>query len=97
MILRMTARIRRLSVPEAARNFADLVNRAFYRNETTILLKNGVAVAHIAPGAPTGVSAREALARWKLVPRLGRENANTMLDDIESGRAAIPALRSPWG
>ena len=41
-------------------DFADLVNRAFYRNETTILLKNGVAVAHIAPGAPTGVSAREA-------------------------------------
>jgi hypothetical protein len=97
MILCMNAKTRRVSVTSAARNFADLVNRAYYRNETTILLKNGVAVAHIAPGAPSGVSAREALARWKLVPRLGRENAETMLEDIESGRGAIPALRSPWG
>jgi hypothetical protein len=38
----MTPKTRRVSVTEAARNFADLVNRAYYRQETTVLLKNGV-------------------------------------------------------
>lgn len=46
-----------LSVTDAARRFADVVNRAFYRHETTVLLKNGVPVAFVAPMAPTGMLA----------------------------------------
>jgi antitoxin (DNA-binding transcriptional repressor) of toxin-antitoxin stability system len=89
-------RTRRVSVTEAARHFADLVNRAFYRQETTVLIKNGVPVAHIAPVTPTGAPASEALARWKLAPRLGRLEAEAMSRDIESARAALPPLRNPW-
>lgn len=89
-------RTRRLSVTEAARNFADIVNRAFYRHETTVLLKNGVPVAHIAPATTTGVPAREALARWAVIARLGSDEAAAMARDIESGRASLPALRSAW-
>lgn len=96
MIKRMNGKIRRVSVTEAARNFADLVNRAFYRQETTVLVKNGVPVAHIAPVTPTGTPAAEALARWKLAPRLGRHEAEAMGRDIESARAALPPPRSPW-
>ncbi len=92
----MPPKIRRLSVTEAARNFADLVNRAYYRQETTVLLKNGVPVAHIAPVSPTGIPAREALARWKARPRLTREEADAWARDIEAGLAALPPLRDPW-
>jgi len=35
----------RISVTEAARNFADCVNRAHYQNATFVLLRNGEPVA----------------------------------------------------
>jgi antitoxin (DNA-binding transcriptional repressor) of toxin-antitoxin stability system len=92
----MTSRTRRVTVTEAARNFADIVNRAFYRHETTILVKNGIAVAHIAPAAPAGVSAREALARWRLIPRLGPVEATAMKREIAAGRRLLRPVRSPW-
>ena len=38
-----------ISVTEAARNFADCVNRAHYQNVTYVLLKNGVPVARLVP------------------------------------------------
>ena len=92
----MTTATRRMSVTDAARNFADIVNRAFYRHETTILVRNGVEVAHIAPAAPSGVSAREALARWRLIPRLGAEDADLMKADVAAGRARLPRPKAPW-
>jgi hypothetical protein len=92
----MARRIRSVSVTEAARNFADIVNRAFYRHETTILIRNGVAVAHIAPAAPAGVSAAEALERWKLMPRLGAAEAVAMKRDIAAGRGRLRTVRSAW-
>ena len=55
---------RTLSVTDAARQFAEVVNRAFYRHETTVLLKNGVPVAFVAPMAPTGIPAAELAHRW---------------------------------
>jgi antitoxin (DNA-binding transcriptional repressor) of toxin-antitoxin stability system len=96
MILCMSARVRRVTVTEAARNFADLVNRAFYRHETTVLIKNGVAVAHIGPASPTGIPASEALARWRMRPRLTPAEAAEMDRDITTGRRALPAVRPPW-
>lgn len=92
----MKPQVRSVTVTAAARNFADIVNRAFYRNETTVLVKNGVPVAHVAPVSPAGSSAREALARWRLVPRLGRKEAEALARDIETELGAIPPLRSPW-
>jgi len=38
-----------VSVTEAARNFADCVNRVHYQNVTFVLLKNGVPVAQLGP------------------------------------------------
>ena len=38
-----------ISVTEAARNFADCVNRARYQNQSFILVKNGKAVARLVP------------------------------------------------
>ena len=38
-----------ISVTEAARNFADCVNRVRYQNMTFVLLKNGTPVARLIP------------------------------------------------
>ena len=96
MILRMSSKLRRISVTEAARNFADLVNRAFYRGETTVLVKNGVPVAHISPGAPTGLPASEILRRWNAGPRLTESEVHAWERDIAGARAALPPVRDPW-
>ena len=89
-------KIRRLSVTEAARNFADIVNRAFYRGETTVLMRNGVAVAHIAPAAPIGLPAAEIRRRLKLHKRLDPVEAEAFARDIEDARKSILPLRDPW-
>lgn len=39
-----------ISVTEAARNFADCVNRVHYQNVSFVLLKNGVPFARLVPG-----------------------------------------------
>ena len=97
MIIRMASNnIRRVSVTEAARNFADIVNRAFYRGETTVLMRNGVAVAHIAPAAPIGLPAHEVLRRRRLHKRLDPDEAKAFARDIEAGRKTILPLRDPW-
>ena len=89
-------KIRRVSVTEGARNFADIVNRAFYRGETTILMRNGIAVAHIAPAAPIGLLAHEVRRRLSLRRRMSPENAEAFARDVEEARRSLPPLRDPW-
>ena len=38
-----------ITVTEAARNFADCVNRVHYQNQSFVLLKNGKPVAKLVP------------------------------------------------
>ena len=92
----MSRPTRTLSVTEAARRFADVVNRAFYRHETTVLVKNGVPVAYVAPMAPTGIPARELAHRWPLLPRLSPAEAATFADDVAAARATLPFPADPW-
>jgi prevent-host-death family protein len=87
---------RSLSVTEAARRFADVVNRAFYRHETTVLLKNGAPVAYVAPLAPTGIPARELAHRWPLLPRLTPVDADAFAHDVAAARAQVPPPADPW-
>ena len=87
---------RTLSVTEAARRFADVVNRAFYRHETTVLVKNGVPVAFVAPMAPTGIPARELAHRWPLLPRLAPEDAAAFAGDVAVGRSEMVPPPDPW-
>ena len=51
-----------ISVTEAARNFADCVNRAHYQNVTFVLLRNGSPVARLVPDEQKVCSGRD-LAR----------------------------------
>lgn len=60
-----------ISVTEAARNFADCVNRAHYQNTTFVLLKNGKPFARIEPDREKscdGVTLAEALDKADLAP-----------------------------
>ena len=92
----MSGPTRTLSVTEAARRFADVVNRAFYRHETTVLVKNGLPVAYVAPMAPTGIPARELAHRWPLLPRLSPSEAASFADDVAAARAELPTPTDPW-
>ena len=48
-----------ISVTEAARNFADCVNRAHYQNVTFVLLRNGSPVARLVPDDEKVCSGRD--------------------------------------
>jgi prevent-host-death family protein len=68
-----------ISVTEAARNFADCVNRVRYQNVTFVLLKNGTPVARLIPERQVpekkGASARKlaaALREFALSPEEGK-------------------------
>jgi antitoxin (DNA-binding transcriptional repressor) of toxin-antitoxin stability system len=64
-----------ISVTEAARNFAECVNRAHYQNVTFVLLKNGSPVARLIPDgkkASTGPELAKALKQVELSPAEAR-------------------------
>jgi antitoxin (DNA-binding transcriptional repressor) of toxin-antitoxin stability system len=58
-----------ITVTEAARNFADCVNRAHYQNVTFVLLKNGEPFARLVPESEkvcVGRELAEALSKVEL-------------------------------
>ncbi|MGB6134804.1 MAG: hypothetical protein WCC14_12040 [Acidobacteriaceae bacterium] len=60
-----------ISVTEAARNFADCVNRVRYQNARFVLLKNGTPVAQLAPPDEKvclGADLAQAIAAVKIEP-----------------------------
>ena len=86
-----------LTVTEAARNFADVVNRAYYRHEATTLLKNGKPVARVVPATPAMKTGPE-IAAWLAGkrPRLGVKEAEAFEADLRAARAELREPVSPW-
>jgi prevent-host-death family protein len=86
-----------LTVTEAARNFADVVNRAYYRHESTTLLKNGKPVARIVPVATEFRSAKD-IAAWLAGtrPRLTVKEAEEFEADLLTARDTLPPPASKW-
>ena len=79
-----------ISVTEAARNFADCVNRAHYQNVTFVLIKNGVPVARLVPDNEkvcTGRDLVEALDRTELTA----EDAKAWRRDLQAARRSLKA------
>ncbi|MES2571893.1 MAG: type II toxin-antitoxin system prevent-host-death family antitoxin [Verrucomicrobiota bacterium] len=86
-----------LTVTEAARNFADVVNRAYYRHEATTLLKNGKPVARVVPAAAVAKTGKEIAARMAVRrPRLTAREAEAFEVDLREARAAMPAPIAKW-
>lgn len=84
-----------ISVTEAARNFADCVNRAHYQGMTFVLVKNGMAVARIIPDQekpPTGRELAAAMSKVKLSPA----NAKAWQRDLKRARKMLTSPVNKW-
>jgi antitoxin (DNA-binding transcriptional repressor) of toxin-antitoxin stability system len=84
-----------ISVTEAARNFADCVNRVRYQNVTYVLLKNGVPVAQLVPERKKSVSVRKlaaALREFELSP----EEAKAWNRDLRAARRILKPPVDKW-
>jgi antitoxin (DNA-binding transcriptional repressor) of toxin-antitoxin stability system len=84
-----------ISVTEAARNFADCVNRAHYQGVTFILHKNGVPVARIVPEDKKPSTGREIAAALAKV-RLTSEESAAWYDDLEEARKGLIPQKDKW-
>lgn len=84
-----------ISVTEAARNFADCVNRAHYQGQSFVLLKNGVPFARLIPAdssASLGKDLAKALAHVQLSPA----EAKAWRRDLRAARKELKAPPDQW-
>ncbi len=84
-----------ISVTEAARNFADCVNRAHYQNVTFVLLKNGSPVARLVPDGEkvhTAGDLAKALSEVELSP----EEFKAWNRDLREARKALKPQADKW-
>jgi antitoxin (DNA-binding transcriptional repressor) of toxin-antitoxin stability system len=84
-----------ITVTEAARNFADCLNRVHYQNQTFVLLKNGVPFARLVPaGEPVcrGSDLAESLAS----ANLSDAEARAWNRDLKAARKKLKAPADKW-
>ena len=84
-----------ISVTDAARNFADCVNRAHYQNQSFVLLKNGVPFARLVPAGErvcTGKDLAEAIA----AAPLSEAEARAWRRDLKAARKMLKPPRDKW-
>jgi len=85
-----------ISVTEASRNFADIINRARFKREEFILEKGGVPVATITPH-PASLTAGELALILPTFPRMGIEEAELYARDVRAIRKKQTLPDNPWG
>jgi prevent-host-death family protein len=84
-----------ITVTEAARNFADCVNRARYQEVTFVLLKNGTPVAQLVPNKEKVCSGRDLAAVLSTV-RLTDDESNAWRRDLQISRKTLKSLEDKW-
>lgn len=84
-----------ISVTEAARNFADCVNRVRYQNVSFVLLKNGIPVARLVPEGKKGCTGPELAAALRKVD-LSESEARAWHRDLMAARRALKPPRDKW-
>jgi prevent-host-death family protein len=84
-----------ITVTEAARNFADCVNRVHYQNTTFILVKNGTPVARLVPVQETACTGRDLLDALTGVS-LSAEEAEAWRKDLEDARGNLKLPIDKW-
>ena len=85
-----------ISVTEAARNFADCVNRAHYQNVTFVLLKNGLPFARLGP-EPEKVCLGRDLAEVLAKTELPDREARAWRRDLQMARKTLKTPGGKWG
>jgi len=84
-----------ITVTEAARNFADCVNRVHYQKMTFVLLKNGLPVARLGPDDGkicTGNDLASALASTEL----SAKEAKAWRRDLQTAKNKLKAPVDKW-
>ena len=86
-----------ISVTEAARNFADIVSRVFYRGERFVLERGGRPVARLVP-VPRGGRLGDLPGLLEAVPRLSIQEAEALGRDVHEAKDSLPELSDadPW-
>jgi len=84
-----------ISVTEAARNFAECVNRVRYQNVTFVLLKNGTPVARLVPEKEKICLGRD-LARVLRKVDLPRDEAVAWNRDLKKARKSLKPQPDKW-
>ncbi len=84
-----------ISVTEAARNFADCVNRVRYQGMTFVLVKNGLPVARIVPEGEKICLGRD-LARVLRDVELPPHEAIAWNRDLKKARKSLKPQPDKW-
>jgi antitoxin (DNA-binding transcriptional repressor) of toxin-antitoxin stability system len=84
-----------ISVTEAARNFADCLNRAHYQNVTFVLLKNGKPFARLMPDNEKECAGRD-LAKALAKTVLPESEARAWRRDLRTARGRLKAPADKW-
>jgi antitoxin (DNA-binding transcriptional repressor) of toxin-antitoxin stability system len=84
-----------ISVTEAARNFAECVNRAHYQKVTFVLLKNGSPVARLGPADQKICLGRE-LAESLSRSALSDDESGAWRRDLQTARKTFKAPGDKW-
>ena len=84
-----------ITVTEAARNFADCVNRAHYQNVTFVLLKNGAPLARLVPDSQQVCVGRD-LAQVLVETELSNDEAKAWRRDVQAARKTLKPPADKW-
>ena len=84
-----------ISVTEAARNFADCVNRAHYQNVTFVLLKNGQPFARLGPETEKVCLGRD-LAEALRATHLPDAEAKAWRRELQRARKTLKPPADKW-
>ena len=84
-----------ISVTEAARNFADCVNRVRYQNMSFVLLKNGTPVARLVPEKEKICLGRD-LAKVLRKVDLPADEAVAWNRDLKKARKSLKPQPDKW-
>ncbi len=60
------------------------------------MIRNGTPVARLVPTQPAVTAAGELAHRWEGLPHLSLEEAESMADELEKARRALPAAAPRW-
>jgi len=84
-----------ITVTEAARNFADCVNRVHYQNVTFVLLKNGEPFARLVPDNEKVCAGRD-LAEALAKTDMGDGEARAWFRNLRTARRRLKAPANKW-
>ena len=85
----------KITVTEAARNFADCVNRAHYQNVSFVLLKNGEPFARLVPSNEKVCFGRD-LAEALTEINLSERDARAWYRDLKAARKSLKGPADKW-